>query len=167
MNKETREKVNTIFNEIRQFAYVLGARGRERFQFAYVLGVRGRERFYWFNNQYNLYFTYNLRELCHLVIAKETQEFRKPQLDSSPIQNEFRILKGEIDLRPDTPVGRPGSRPTQVPSRPVGGPCLTESSSCQSVDRSPATVDRAIDRAALCTFVHTGQLGGRPALLLA
>jgi len=28
-NKETREKTNTIFNEVRQFAYILGARGRE------------------------------------------------------------------------------------------------------------------------------------------
>ena len=28
-NKETREKANTRFNEVRQFAYVLGARGTE------------------------------------------------------------------------------------------------------------------------------------------
>ena len=28
-NKETREKVNTIFNEVRQFAYVLRARERD------------------------------------------------------------------------------------------------------------------------------------------
>ena len=28
-NKETREKANTIFNDVRQFAYVLGARERE------------------------------------------------------------------------------------------------------------------------------------------
>ena len=28
-NKETREKANTIFNEVRQFAYVLGTKGRE------------------------------------------------------------------------------------------------------------------------------------------
>jgi len=30
-NKETREKANTIFNEVRQFAYALGTRERERF----------------------------------------------------------------------------------------------------------------------------------------
>ena len=28
-NKETREKSSTIFNKVRQFAYVLGARGRD------------------------------------------------------------------------------------------------------------------------------------------
>jgi len=84
----------------------------------------------------------------------------------------------------DTPVGRPGSRPNQVPGRPVGRLCSTESL-IMSVGRPggrpfscydrpsgrpsypmhyPVHVcaHRSIGRSTSPCFVHTG----RPALLL-
>ena len=44
---------------------------------------------------------------------------------------------------------------------------MRASRSTMPVDCSFVTIDRVVDRATLCTFVHTGRPGGRSALLLA
>ena len=98
-----------------------------------------------------------------LFIAKETQEFRKPQLNLTPILKWSTNLERRCRSRPDTLVGLLGGRPTHPLGRLVSRPSPTETPACQLVDRAvdryPATVVRAVDRATLCTFVHTGRLG--------
>ena len=96
-NKETREKANTIFNEVRQFAYVFGVRERD-----------------FIDSTTNTICTLHTTQEGSLFTPKETQEFRKPQLDLSPIQKQSLNPKRR-DPRPDTPVGRPGGRLTQAP----------------------------------------------------
>jgi len=114
-NKETKKKANTIFNEVRQFAYVLGARERDFID----------------STTNTIYTLHTIKEGSDpLFIAKETQEFRKPQLDSSLIKKQSLNPKRRDRSASRSPVGRPGDRPTQAPGRPVGRPCPTKSSSC-------------------------------------
>jgi len=123
-----------MFNEVRQFAYVLWARETD-----------------FIDSTTNIICTlYTIQEgSAPLFIAKKTQEFRKPQLDSSSIQKQS-----------PHPERRDRSAPKYACRSTDRWPCPTESSSCQSVDRavdrSPTTVDRAVD---LCMFMRTGRLG--------
>ena len=144
-----RKQINTVFNEVRQFAYVLGA--------------RERERFYWFKNQYKLiqrdtwgiFLRFNTWGLYPLFIATESQDFRKPWLDSAPNRKGVRIQKGQPKRissstgRSTNPcLGRPA--PTESSALSVGRPC----------GRPPfAMVDRTIP----VHVVHTGRPCGRPA----
>ena len=75
--KETKEKANTIFNDVWQFAYVLGVRETD-----------------FIDSTTNTICTlHTIQEgSASLFIAKETQEFRKSQLNSSSIQKKVRIL---------------------------------------------------------------------------
>ena len=105
------QQQNERCNEVRQFAYVLGAGGRD-----------------FIDSTTNTICTlHTIQEGSALLfIAKETQEFRKPQLDSSPIQKQSLYLERRDRYAPDTPVGRP------LVDRPKPGrPCSTERSSCQ------------------------------------
>jgi len=106
-----------------------------------------------------------------LLIAKETQKFRKPQLDSSLIQKQSPNPK-----RRDRFVPKYACRSTRWSTDPstwstgrsiVSNREFFMSVDRRAVDRYPATVDRAVDRATLCTFVHTGRPGDRPVLLCA
>ena len=85
--KKQERKPNTIFNEIRQFAYVLVVREilliQQLFTACSLLTIHEGS--------------------APLFIPRESQDFRKPQLDSTLFQNKVWIPTGEADSL----VGRP------------------------------------------------------------
>jgi len=78
--KQERKQANTIFNEVRQFAYVLEARGRD-----FIDSTINYDLFLPFKEFPRGIF----REIQFMraltLIARESQSFRKPRLDSTPI----------------------------------------------------------------------------------
>ena len=150
-----REKQSTHkFNEVRQRAYILGARERE------ILLIQ---------QSIQLIQEGYLRELSgilfgilrdtihegssHSFITTESLDLWKPRLDSIPFRKGIRILKGKSNA----PVGRPAGRPTHATVDRAGRPGPTESSLAfsRSIGRWTASF--------LCTFGHAGRPGGRPA----
>ena len=140
IEKQERKWANTIFNEVRLFAYILGI----------------RERFYWFNNQLQLipYFKKFPREIFGGIQLMRGLTLiysqRAPRIYETPIGFKTKTWKESesVQERQNASVGRPGERICWS-TAPVGRPGPTRALMCQLVGRSGRL------------FLCHGQLGGR------
>ena len=148
--QETRKKANTIFNEVRQFAYVFWARERK------ILLIQQS------NTCLSLHTIHE--GSTTLFITRESQDFRKAQLDSIPFQKRSPnpIRRSRFVCRSTGAVDRPfpsvSNRNFMHASRstaPVTAPCYGRLGG------------RLSGSCARCACRSTGQSVGRPLLWLA
>jgi len=131
------EKSNTIFNEVWQFAYVLGARGRDFIDST-------------IKTSFSLHTIHG--GSTSLFITRESQGFRKPQLNSTSNQKR----SPNPSRRTDSPVGRPApvlqstGRSTGTNRNPMSASWSTASVNC-----SPCRPGYACAR---CARRSTGRL---------
>ena len=149
-SEQQRKAINTIFNEVRQRAYVLGAREREILLIQQSIQTNTRGKLEGI-----------LRDTIHEALAPiyshRVPRFKETQIEFDPIQkrnpNPKRQQKTRLSV--DPPVDRPMPRSiVPVDRAQPRAVCF------QSVDRAgrplSATVDRAVDRANLVHVVHAG-----------
>ena len=138
---------------------------------------QGRERFYWFNNRLQLIPSSRnfqgrffrgfsgiqyLRALA-LIYSHSPRVLGNPEWIWSQTEKESESRKESQNAS----VGRSDGRPTNALVDRSGRPAPTEtwllSVGRRAVDRSHATVDRAVDRSASMHLVHTGWPSDQPA----